>query len=202
MRVGDPHHLIELVRDDDAGQALLPEFDDQVEQVPAVLVVQRRGRLVEDEQLHLLGQCLGDLDELLLADADVGDAGPRALVQTDPVEQLLRVGHGLVPADHATDRVLVAEEDVLGDGQHGHQRELLVDDADAAALAGPDVLEVTGLTVEDDLALVAAVRVDAAEHLHQRGLAGAVLAADRVDLAMAYREVDLAERRDVAESSW
>jgi hypothetical protein len=74
------------VRDDDTGQTLLSEFDDQIEKVSAVLVVQRRGRLVQDEQLHSFGQRLGDLDELLLADTDVGDAGPRALVETDPVE--------------------------------------------------------------------------------------------------------------------
>ena len=85
------------------------------------------------------------------------------------------------------DGVLVAEEDVLGDGQHGHQREFLVDDPDAAPLAGPDVLEVAGPAVEDDLAVVAAVRVDPAEHLHQRRLAGAVLTADGVDLAAAHR---------------
>ena len=41
-----------------------------------------------------------------------------------------------------------------------------------------------GLALEEDLALVAAVRVDAAEHLHQGRLAGAVLAADGVDLAL------------------
>ncbi len=70
----------------------LAEFDDEVEQMPAVLVVQCRGRLVEDEQFDLLRQRLGDLDELLLADADVGDPGARALAQTDAVEQLLLRG--------------------------------------------------------------------------------------------------------------
>ena len=34
-----------------------------------VLVVQGRGRLVEDQELDLLRERLGDLDELLLADA-------------------------------------------------------------------------------------------------------------------------------------
>ena len=55
------------------------ELADQVEQVRGVLVVQRRRRLVEDEQLDLLGQRLGDLDELLLADADVDDLGDRVV---------------------------------------------------------------------------------------------------------------------------
>ena len=42
------------------------------------LLVQAGGRLVEDQQLHLLGQRLGDLDQLLLADADIGDQRRRA----------------------------------------------------------------------------------------------------------------------------
>ena len=45
-------------------------LQDQVEQVVGVLVVERRGRLVEDQQLDFLRERLGDLDELLLADAD------------------------------------------------------------------------------------------------------------------------------------
>ena len=55
------------------------------------------------------------------------------------------------------------------------------------------------LALEDDLALVGAVRVDAREHLHQRRLAGAVLAADGVDLARLDREVDVAQRLDAGE---
>ena len=64
------------------------QAQEQVEQVLGVLVVERRGRLVEDQQLDLLGQRLGDLDELLLADADVLDRGQRVLGQADAGEQL------------------------------------------------------------------------------------------------------------------
>ena len=49
------------------------KLEQQVEQGVAVGLVQARGRLVEDQQLDLLRQRLGDLDQLLLADADVGD---------------------------------------------------------------------------------------------------------------------------------
>ena len=48
------------------------------------------GGLVEDEQLDVLGQRLGDLDQLLLADADVLDLGVGVLVEPDPGEQLAR----------------------------------------------------------------------------------------------------------------
>ncbi len=46
-----------------------------------------------------------------------------------------------VPVDDAVSGVLVAEEDVLGDRQHRHQRKFLVDDDDALALAVVDAFE-------------------------------------------------------------
>jgi hypothetical protein len=121
----------------------------------AVLVVQRRGRLVEDQQLHLLGQRLGDLDELLLADADVGDGVTGFSRRPDPAQQL-RCRRGLVsvPVDQPARGALVAEEDVLGDGQVRHQRQLLVDDHDAALLAVRMSGELALLALEEDLALV------------------------------------------------
>ena len=69
-----------------------------------------------------------------------------------------------------------------------------------AASASRGVAKRAGLPVDHELALVAAVRVDAAEHLDQRGLAGAVLAAQRVDLAGAQVEADVLERDDAAEA--
>ena len=116
---------------------------EQVEQVGRVVVVQRRGRLVQDEQLHLLAQRLGDLDQLLLADAEVLDRGQRVLPQPDAGQQLDGPVVGLVPVDDPAGRGLVAEEDVLGDRQLRDQRQLLVDDHDACGLALPEVLERT-----------------------------------------------------------
>ena len=51
--------------------------------------------------------------------------------------------------------------------------------------------------LELDLARVA--RVDAGEHLHQRALAGAVLAHQRMNLAREQAEVDRVQRPDAAE---
>ncbi len=47
---------------------------------------------------------------------------------------------------------------------------------------------------KNDRPLVAAAGIDAAEHLHQRRLAGAVLAHEGVDLAGLHGEVDVAQR--------
>ena len=50
------------------------------------------------------------------------------------------------------------------------------------------------LAVEDDRPLIAAAGIDAAEHLHQRRLARAVLAHEGMDLAGLHGEVDVAQR--------
>ena len=170
------------------------------EQVLGVVVVQRGGGLVEDQQAHVLGERLGDLHELLLAHAELPDRGHGLLAQSDALEQLGGPGVGLVPADHAALGLLVAEEDVLGDRQVGHQGELLVDDHDALGLGVVDGREADGAAAVVDLALVAASRLDAGEHLHERGLAGAVLAADRVDLALVDRQGHVLEGDDAGKS--
>ena len=75
-----------------------------------------------------------------------------------------------------------------------------MDDPDPTSFAAADVLEFAWPTVELDLALIAAVWVDPAEHLHQGRLPGAVLPADGMDLAVPDGEVDIAQRGHVAES--
>src|SRR5699024_8964349 len=84
-------------------------------------------------------------------------------------------------------------------GQVGSKRELLVNDHDAAVLAVANAAEPAGLALEGDLTLVVAVRVDAGKHLHQGGLSGAVLPADRVDLAAEHLQVDVLQGLDPGE---
>ena len=139
--IGDLRDLVELVRDQDRGDALRLELEQQVQKRVAVLLVQACGRLVEDQELHLLGQRLGDLDELLLADAEIGDQRLGRLAQAHHLEQLLRAREGQRPVDDAVFGLLVAEEDVLRDRQERHQGQFLVDDDDAELLAVGDARE-------------------------------------------------------------
>ena len=112
-------------------------------------------------------------------------------LEAEPLAELADPLAGLLPVEE--DRVghrLLAEQDVLGDGQDGDQHEVLVDHADAA---GDGVRRarrsVTGVAVEQDLALVRAGQP--VEDVHQGGLAGAVLAEQGVDLAGPDVEVDV-----------
>ena len=172
----------------------------QVQEFAAVLVVERGGRLVQDEQLDLLGRAPWRSRRAAACRRRCRRPGCAAgPVSPTRFSSAVGVRQRLVPADDAAGGVLVAEEDVLGDGQVRDQREFLVDDHDAALLARADVLELAGLAVEEDLPFVTAVRIDAAEHLHQGRLARAVLTADGVDLALGDGQVDVGERLDTGE---
>ena len=69
--VGDLEHLVQLVRDEDHGQALADERAQDLEELARLLRGQDRRRLVEDQHVRRAVERLQDLDPLLLADADV-----------------------------------------------------------------------------------------------------------------------------------
>ena len=126
----------------------------EIQQVHGVGIVEGRGGFIQDQQLDALGQGLGDLDELLLADADVLDLGVRLLRQADASEVLVGFGGGFEPVDDPVRGDLVAQEEVLHDAQLGDQCQFLVDDDDARVLALADAFELAQYPgLEDDLAL-------------------------------------------------
>ncbi|MNW07117.1 hypothetical protein D3C71_2036610 [compost metagenome] len=57
----------------DAGNALPLELQHQLQQIFAIVLVQRRRRFVQNEQLYPLGQCFRNFHQLLLANPDVGN---------------------------------------------------------------------------------------------------------------------------------
>src|SRR5262245_5668090 len=197
--VGDLQHLVQLVADEDDGHALTGERAEDPEQLERLLRRQHRGRLVEDQDLRAAEEGLEDLDPLLLADADVLDPGVRIDRELERPRDLLDafLGGVLVEKDPVARR-FDAEHDVLCDGHHRDQHEVLVDHSD------PDVDRVARrahgdrLALDEDLALVGLV--EAVEDVHQGRLAGAVLAEERVHLAAAQVEVDAVVRDDAREA--
>src|SRR4051812_49767725 len=87
------------------------------------------------------------------------------------------------PIEEAEFPLLAAETDVLGDRAIGNEVDFLVDRADAGRLRLLRRGDRGGVTVEQDLAAVAVVI--SREDLDHRGLAGAVLADQRMHLAAA-----------------
>ena len=182
--VGDLEHLAELVRDEDDGGAVGGQLADDPEQLLGLLGCQHGGGLVEDEDLDPLLLADGDLLDLLVgvdreavALAELADALPgRRVVEQEPVARLCR------------------EHDVLGDCHHGDEHEVLVHHADAPLDRVLRGSERDRRTADPDLAPVGPG--EAVEDVHQRRLAGAVLAEQRVHLAPAQVEIDVVVRHD------
>ena len=108
-----------------------------------------------------------------------------------------RLGGAVVEEDPAGRR-LVGEHDVLGDGHHRDEHEVLVHHPDAVLRSRPAASAGDRLALDEDLALVRLVQ--AVDDVHQRRLAGAVLTEQRVHLAAAEIEVDAVVRDDAREA--
>jgi hypothetical protein len=109
-----------------------------------------------------------------------------------------RVGATLgAGVDEAEAMALVAEEDVLLDGEVGHEAELLVDHHDPGGLRLDRVAEGARGAGHHDLA--GRRRVETADQLEERRLAGAVLAQDGVHLAGVDVDVDAVQDLDGSE---
>ena len=163
--------------------------------------VERGGRLVEDDEAERLlgdGEGTGHLDHLALADRQVADdvAGADAVAGKDLVELGANELAGAPPPADAGERRM-EDAGILGDGQVRAEREFLEDAADAELLreshAGSSLLA----AVDGDPAAVGAKR--AGEDVHQRRLAGAVVADEPDAFAGVDREIDAVERADGAE---
>jgi hypothetical protein len=161
---------------------------------------ERRGGLIQHQHARSAPERPRDLHQLLLANAQIADT--RLWVEVDGgfPQQRARPQLHLVPVDAAQPPRQRAEEQVLGDRHLREQRQLLVDDGDAGALRVARRAQRRRRAIDDDRALVAAVRMHAREQFDQRRLAGAVFTAERVDFAGAQREADTVERGHAAEA--
>ena len=183
--VGDRQHVVQPVRDQDDGDAFRLQPADQVEHALHLAHGKRRRRLVHDDQLRVEGQRTRDRHRLLLAARERADrAVDRRQMRAQPLDHLCRLAVHLGLVDKAGNQAeqllhrLAAEEDVGGHVLLLGQRQVLVDhlDAELAPLAGIERQDV--LAVELDRAGIGAV--NAGDGLHQRRLAGAIVA-DQAD---------------------
>ena len=140
---------------------------------------ERRGRFVENEEARLAVDRLGDLDELPVGERKIGDQRRQTdMVAADAVQRVARPA-SRPTADEAQGRAAIDDEEVVADREMRHQRQFLkhADDAERRGVARRG--EAPRDAVHGDGAGVG--RDHAGEQLHQRGLAGAVLAEDGVN---------------------
>ncbi len=192
--VGDLEDLVELVADEDDAGAVFAESAQNREDLVGLLGREHRGRLVEHEDARLAVDRFQDLDPLLLPDAQLTDPRERLDVESQTRGELADAPRGLAEVEQlAGSHDLLSQNDVLGDGQHRHEHEVLMHHADAAPDRFGRIVDGDRLAVDTDLA---GVRCDeAVKDVHERRLPGAVLTEERVDLAPSYGERDVFVRQ-------
>ena len=198
--VGDLQHLVHVVRDQDDGQAPVGEASYEAEDLGGLRHPEGGGGLVEHDHLGVPEHRLGDRHGLPLTAGEAGDPLADRLhgAHRQRLEGLLgRLLHAaLVERDAAAP--LTAEEHVLDDVEVVAQREVLVDDLDAEGAGVARRVHGDRAALEEVVARVDGV--GAAHALDQRGLAGAVVADERGDLAGLGAEVDALEDVDRPEA--
>ena len=176
--------LVELVADVEDAAALVGQAAQRLEELLDRLRRQHRRGLVHDEEARVLQQAAHDLDALPLADRHrvhvAGGVERKSVLRRHVADARRKVVARAI--------ALQRERDVVGDRQRLEQREVLEDHADAEPARARRIGDDDGLAFPRDRPGVGLDR--AVDDLHQRRLAGAVLAQHRVDLAGQNREVD------------
>jgi hypothetical protein len=184
--IRDLQHLVQLVADEDDRLPVRLQTPDDLEQLAGLLGGQHRGWLVEDEQVGFPVERLEDLHALLLADGDVADEGARVDGEPELLGQLAHAPVCAALVEQDAVMRLDPEDDVLGDRHDRNEHEVLVHHPDPGLDRLACRRERDRLPVEPDLTPVGLVQP--VEDVHQRRLAGAVLAQERVHFAPANLE--------------
>ena len=196
--VGDVQHLTHLVADKDDGFSFADELFHDGEQTLDLDVRQRRGRLVQNQQLRAVVERLQDLHALLRADGDLRNQLVQLHVQPVFFRQREDLLPPRLPVDKDTLGIPVAEDHVFKHGHRLDQHEVLMHHADAELdrLAGR--LDPHLPAVEKDRPLRRLVKTD--QNVHQRRFARTVFAEQGMDLALGYGQIDIVVRIEVTES--
>ncbi|OPZ04735.1 MAG: hypothetical protein BWZ09_01587 [Alphaproteobacteria bacterium ADurb.BinA305] len=183
--VAERADLVELVADVEDRAAFVGEPAQGLEELAHRLRREHRGGLVHDQQARVLEQAADDLDALALAHRQGVDVAARIDRQAVALRDL-----DDAPRERVERRLAgQGQGDVFHHGQRLEQREVLEHHADAQAARMRRAGDRDLLALPEHAP--AARPGDAVDDLHQRRLAGAVLAEDGADLARAHDEADV-----------
>ena len=185
-------HLGHAVRDEDDRHAFCVEAVDEVPKPVHVGGGQRRGRLVQQQHTGLPRDRLGDLDLLTRGKREVAHQRVGVhVVQAETGEVLHDGALAAAPVDLSRDERLVGQQHVLDDGQivdQGHFLKRRLNAEPVRAGRAPD-----GHIVAEDVNAASVLSDQPGQNLDEGGLAGAVLADQRADLALRNGKGDIVE---------
>ena len=192
------HQLFQPVGDIDDGDPLAGQLADHPKQDLHLGFAERRGRLVEDQNVGVLRQRLGDLNQLLLPHLQVANQLARRDGLIEAFQQ--RRGAGLllrlVDRRHALLQ-LPAKEDVFRHVEVLKQVQLLVHHANAVSGGIAGAGERHLFAVEPHLAKAGLLHPG--KDFHQRRFPGAVLTDNDVHFAAPDAVIDLIQRHGSGE---
>ena len=190
--VADAENFVHLVRDIDNRNALRLEIVHNPEQRLNLVLRQRRGRLVQNQNLAVCGDRLRDFHRLHLRHTQAAELRLRIKVHTHALEKRRRVLVHFFMIDrgdqtqHLLDRV-AAQEDILSDGPRRNRLEFLMHHGNAHFQCFHGVMDGNFFAVKEDFAFVHLI--DAEHALHECGFSRAVFSHEGVNRAGAEAEL-------------
>ena len=190
--IADRVDLLEKMRDKDDAHASGLQVPHQREEHFDFLVVQRRGRLIQDQDLALGVYRAGDGDHLLNGERAAAQllSGPGG--DPEAVEKLAGAFLHRLPVDASA--LAAADEHVLRHGEVRAERDLLVHGADAVALRLLRGVDDDGMIDPFDPDLARIHGVHAGQDFDQRRFARAVFPHQRVNRSFAQGKIHVFQR--------
>ena len=194
--VGNAQDLVHLMADVDDGNAFLFQIINDAEQRLNLVGSQRRGGLVQNQHLAVGADSLGDFHRLHLRHAQLAQLLLGVEVHAHPLQQGggVLIHFFMIHHREGTEFLggIAAKIDVFCHTAGGHGLKLLVHHGDALAQRVQGIGDVHLLALVVDLALIHLVN---AEHtFHQRGLACAVFAHQRMHMSGLQLELGMVQR--------
>ena len=196
--VGDREDLLQPVRDEHHRHTPIAQRAQRGEEELDLALVQGGGGFVQNEELRLGDECLGELDQLSLGERKLSCMGAGIDIDPEIGEDAGRFGFDARIVDLAQPGGRhTAKEDVFRHGQVRAETQLLVDrgDADRFGLVRGESL--VGDAVEGDRARIGLMHPG--DQIDPGALAGAVLAHQGMNLAGIDIEADPVEHHIAGE---
>src|SRR5262249_11708607 len=187
--IGEAKNLVHLVGDVENSHTALPQPGDDAVEPGGLGFRQRAGWLIHDEDFTFQRQRLGNLHQLLIADAKLAYElpGVDVALQLDQQVSGRTLHRSLIKEEQET--LLPTEEDI-GRGREGFdQVQLLVNDADAGMFGIAGAAEAQRPPAQEHLTFE--IGEHARENLHERAFASAVLGDNGVQFAFENVEGDV-----------
>ena len=154
-------------------------------------------RLVEDNDLCLMRDCLGDLAHLLLSYSQVAHFGFGVDIDMKLIKELFGFFDHSAVIDHEPFFEFTPDKNILRYSQVAHHVQFLMYDDDTCRLCFVGVVEFNILSLKGYGAGI--FGINTGKNLHECGLAGAVFTHQRVHFSLSQLKIHMIQRVDAGE---